>query len=107
LHKSDEAEKVYSYILSQDSEFVPALTNKGFLELTQGHVQLAKQCYDKALAYDPDDHQALMNTAGWYIYEKQFPESEKYLEHVIEKYPDDAQARDLLEKVKNLVHTSQ
>jgi len=101
LHKSDEAEKVYDFILSQNPGLVSALTNKGFLELTKGNAELAKQCYDKALAYDPDDHQALMNTAGWYIYEKQFPESEKYLEQVIEKYPDDAQAKDLLEKVKS------
>jgi len=106
LHKSDEAEKVYDFILSQNPGLVSALTNKGFLELTKGNIELAKQCYDKALAYDPDDHQALMNTAGWYIYKKQYSETEKYLEMAIKKYPDDEQARDLLGKVKAFVGSS-
>lgn len=102
LNKNQDAEEVYNYILAQDSEFVPALTNKGFLELTQGDAELAKQYYTKALAYDPDDHQALMNMAGWYIYEKQYAESEKVLGMVLKKYPNDGQAKELLGKLKGL-----
>jgi tetratricopeptide (TPR) repeat protein len=100
MHKNDEAEKVYNYILSQNPQFVSALTNKGFLELQKGNVDIAKQYYDKALSYDPDDRQALMNTAGWYGFEKQYAKTEEYLEIVLKKYPDDEQAKNLLMKVK-------
>jgi len=70
--------------------------------LQKGKIDMAKQYYDKALSYDPDDRQALMNTAGWYGYEKQYIKTEEYLEKVLKKYPDDAQAIDLLKKVKLL-----
>lgn len=103
LNKNDEAEKVCDYILKQNPEYVSALTNKGFLELKKGNADIAKQCYDKALSYNPDDRQALMNTAGWYVFEKQYAKTEEYLEKVLEKYPGDEQAKDLLEKIKLLV----
>jgi tetratricopeptide (TPR) repeat protein len=102
LHKNDEAEKVCDYILTQNPEYISALTNKGFIELTQGNADIAKQCYDKALSYNPDDRQALMNMAGWYVYEKQYNKTEEYLELVLKKYPDDGQAKDLLNKVQLL-----
>lgn len=105
LHKNDDAEKVYDYILSQNPGFVSALTNKGFLELQKGKADIAKQYYDKALVYDPDDRQALMNTAGWYGYEKQYDKTEMYLEEVLKKYPDDVQAMALLKKVKLLLRS--
>jgi len=106
LNKGDEAEKVYDYILSQNPEFVSALTNKGFLELQKGNAEEAKQCYDKALSYNPDDRQALMNTAGWYVFEKQYNKTEEYLEKVLKKYPDDEQAKDLLRKVKLIIRST-
>lgn len=102
LHKNDEAEKVYDYILSQNPGFVSALTNKGFLELERGNAGLAWKYYDTALSYDPDDQQALMNMAGWYIYGKQYAEGERYLERVIEAHPDDGQAQELLARIKLL-----
>ncbi len=99
LGRNDESEKIYKYILSQNPEYVSAYTNKGFLELQKGHSQQAKEDYDKALSYDPDDRQALMNTAGWYIFQKQYYKARDYLEIVIKKYPDDKQAFDLLQKI--------
>ncbi len=99
LHRNNEAEKVYDYILSQNPDFVSALTNKGFLELQKGNAVRAKEYYDRALSYDPDDHKVLMNIAGWYIFEKQYFKAKDYLELVLKKYPDDAQAADLLNKI--------
>ena len=103
LNKSDEAEKVYNYILTQNPEFVSALTNMGFLELQKGNAEVAKGYYDKALSYDPDDRQALMNMAGWYVYEKQYFKTRDYLEMVLKKYPDDKQASDLLSKILAII----
>ncbi len=103
LNKNNEAEKVYDYILSQNPEYISALTNKGFLELQKGNVEGAKQYYDKALSYNPDDRQALMNTAGWYGYKKQYDKTKEYLELVLKKYPDDTQAKNLLGKIDVLL----
>ncbi len=103
LHKNEEAEKVYDYILTQNPEFVSAYTNKGFLELQKGHTDKAKEDYEKALSYDPDDRQALMNMAGWYVFNKQYNKTGQYLEEVLKKHPNDVQAKDLLEKIKALL----
>ncbi|MGP8217314.1 MAG: tetratricopeptide repeat protein [Bacteroidia bacterium] len=103
LDKLDEAEKIYDFILTQDPEFVSALTNKGFISLKKGNAGQAKNYYDKALALSPDDKQAMLNMAGWYIYEKQFDKAEESLKQVLKKYPDEEQAKSLLQQIKGMV----
>jgi tetratricopeptide (TPR) repeat protein len=98
-NKHDEEEKIYNTILALNPGDVAALTNKGYLELTKGNADLAKQCYDKALVFDPDDRHALMNMAGWYVYKKDYYKTEEYLEKVLKKYPEDKQAMDLQKKI--------
>jgi len=101
LNRDDEAGKVYDFILTQDPEFVSALTNKGYLALRKGNVDVAKEYYDKALALSPDDKQALLNMAGWHIYEKQPAKAKEDLQQVLKKYPEEEQAKALLEQLKN------
>lgn len=100
LNKLDEARKTYDFILTQDPEFISALTNKGFIMLRKRNIQEAKEYYDKALALSPDDKQAMMNMAGWYIYQKQFDKARESLKAVLKKYPDEEQAKDLLKQLK-------
>ncbi|HXP50644.1 MAG TPA: tetratricopeptide repeat protein, partial [Bacteroidia bacterium] len=104
LNKFDEALKVYDFILTQDPEFVSALTNKGYILLRKGDVEQAKTFYDKALALSPDDKQAMLNMAGWYIYQKQFDKAEEGLKQVLRKYPNEEQAKTLLQQVKGMGH---
>ncbi|HTA81505.1 MAG TPA: tetratricopeptide repeat protein, partial [Bacteroidia bacterium] len=99
LNRDDEAGKVYDFILTQDPEFVSALTNKGYLALRKGNVDVAKEYYDKALALSPDDKQALLNIAGWYIYEKQTGKAKESLQLILKKYPDEEQAKTLLQQI--------
>ena len=68
-----------------------------------GNADEAKKCYDKALSYNPDDRQALMNIAGWYVFKKQYFKTKEYLEKVLKKYPDDKQAAELLSKILAIV----
>jgi len=102
LNKLDEAEKVCDFILAQDPEFVSALTNKGFIMLRKGNAAEAKSYYDKALALSPDDKQAMLNMAGWYIYQKQFDKATEGLKQVLKKYPDDEHAKALLQQLKGM-----
>ncbi len=98
-NKFDEAEKIYNFILTQDPEFISALTNKGYIQLRKGNAEQAKTLYDKALALSPDDKQAMMNIAGWYIFEKQINKAQESLKAVLKKYPDEVQAKDLLKQL--------
>jgi tetratricopeptide (TPR) repeat protein len=102
LKRFPEAEKVYDFILTQDPEFVSALTNKGFIALHSGNASKAKEFYDKALSLDPDDKQAMLNTAGWYIFEQKYSEAEEWLNKVLKKYPAEAQAQSLLHELKSM-----
>jgi Flp pilus assembly protein TadD len=105
LKQIDDADRTYDFILTQDPQFISALTNKGYIALLKGDEVKAKSYYDKALALDPDDKQAMLNTAGWYIYKKDYKGAEKYLEMVLKKYPTEVQAKQTLEKLKNLNHS--
>jgi tetratricopeptide (TPR) repeat protein len=101
LHQLTEADKTITIAISQDSTYVSALTNKGYIELLKGNTGLSKQYYDKALTANPDDKQALLNTAGWYIYEKQNANAKEYLKMILKKYPEDSLARSLLAKLNS------
>jgi len=85
----DEAEKEYDFILSQDPDFVAALTNKGYIALHKGNLNKAKEFYSKALAISPDDKQAMLNMGGWYIDTGDYKEAKKYFLKVLEKHPDE------------------
>ncbi len=102
LNRDDEADKTYDFILSQDPEFISALTNKGYIALRKGNADKAKTFYDKALALSPDDKQALLNMAGWYIYEKQADKAKETLQQVLKKYPNEEQAKALLQQLKGI-----
>ena len=96
LNKYDEAEKTYNFILSQDPEFVSALTNKGFIALKRGNADKAKEFYAKALALNPDDKQAMLNMAGWYVYKGDNQTAEQILETALKKYPKDKEIMNVL-----------
>jgi tetratricopeptide (TPR) repeat protein len=102
LNRLTDAKKTYGFILDENPQFISALTNIGYISLLSGDPAAAKQYYDQALALDPDDKQALLNTAGWYIYNKNYKQAKIYLNMVLKKYPDELQAKATLEKLKNI-----
>jgi len=102
LNQLAEANKTYNYILSENPQFIPALTNLGYIYLMSGDPAHAKEYYDKALALDPDDKQALLNTAGWYIFNKNYKQAKVYLAMVLKKYPDDLQAKSTMDKLRGI-----
>ena len=102
LDKKFEARVQYQTVVDQYPEFVPALTNLGYLWLEEGDDQKAEQYYQKALALSPDDEQALMNTAGLYIYRKNYKEAMVYVDRTLKHHPQNKQALQLKAQLQQL-----
>lgn len=100
LNRADEAKKVFADILKSDPEYVPAMSNLGFVILAAEHnLDKSKELYDKALALEPDYEQALLNKAGWYAYNNQLPQARELLHQLLRKHPDNKEAATALSKL--------
>ena len=69
LGSLQEAEKTFQFIIAEDSRFVPARVNLGYIYRLSHRDALAKKELEKALSLDPDNKQALINLAGIYLQE--------------------------------------
>ncbi|CAN5119609.1 hypothetical protein BH09BAC5_BH09BAC5_02130 [soil metagenome] len=90
--KNFEARAQYQQVLDEYSDYVPALTNLGYLWLEEKDDVKAEMYYTKALSLNPDDEQALMNMAGLYIYRTQYPIAIKYIDKTLIVNPKNKQA---------------
>jgi tetratricopeptide (TPR) repeat protein len=100
LNRVGEAKKIFADILKDDPEYVPAMSNLGFIILAAEHdVAKSGELYDKALALDPDYEQALLNKAGWYAYNNQLPQARQLLHQVLRKHPDNKEATAALKRL--------
>ncbi len=97
-----EAEKELNDILKENPKHVSALTNLGFVKLSQGKPQEAEQLYFKALALDPDYEALLLNIAGLYAYKKDFIQSELYLKRILKRHPTHSKATQVLQQIKQV-----
>ncbi len=100
LGRYTDAAETYDYILNQDPQFVSALTNKGYLALVQGNLTSANGYNSAALALDPDNTQALMNMAQYYILKRNYKEAQDYLRRVLIRYPQDAVVKEAMAKLE-------
>jgi tetratricopeptide (TPR) repeat protein len=98
------AEKEFTEILKENPKHVSALTNLGFVKLRQGNVKEAESLYFKALAFDPDYEALLLNIAGLYAYKKDFKQAENYLNRLLKRYPNNEQAKQALQQIKQYIH---
>src|SRR5690606_3817670 len=96
LNKTDEAKKVFEFILSENPKHIGANTNLGFVYLQQGQNARAYDYMRRAQQLDPDHEQNLINLAVWYHNNRQDYLTRKILEHLIKKHPGNAQARAML-----------
>lgn len=96
LNQQSEAEKVFSFILNENPDHVPANTNLGFIHMQQGRNSMAYEYMRRAQQLDPDYEQNLINLAVWYHNNRQYKLAERQLLHLIKKHPDNQQARAML-----------
>lgn len=101
--KLGEAKVQYEEVLKQYPLFTSALTSLGYLWLSSGDDQKAEKMYTDALKNDPDDKTALMNTAGLYIFRKNYAEALKYVNVVLLKNPADEQANQLRTQLQTMI----
>lgn len=98
--KANEAEAQFEFIISEQEDYVSAYTNLGFIRLRSGKVDEALQLYLKALSLDPDNEQALLNTAGWYFYSQEIPTGKRYLKRLLKVNPKHRQANALMQQLE-------
>ena len=97
------AEKEFNEILKENPKHVSALTNLGYIKLTQGKIKEAEQLYFKALSLDPDYEALLLNIAGLYAYKKEFKQAESYLNKIIKRNPNNVKAKQALTQIKQML----
>lgn len=103
VRKINEAKVQYEQVLAQNPMYVSALTSLGYLMLSSGNDVVAEKMYTDALKTDPDDKTALMNTAGLYIFRKNYPVALKYVNIVLVKNPADQQANQMRTQLQTMI----
>lgn len=101
LNKQQEAIERYEFILDENPTYAPAMVNLGFLKLESGADKEAEALYRKALKMDPDNQSAWMNLVGLHLYRNDRAAAEKLLKTLIRNYPNQTQARQLLQKLQS------
>jgi tetratricopeptide (TPR) repeat protein len=97
-----EAVNEYEAVLKEYPKQVMALTNLGYLYLTQGNASKALNTYHKALSIDPDYEPLLLNLAGLYAYQKNYKEAGNYLQKILHKNPKNVKAQNALKQIQML-----
>ena len=99
--RNEDARKNFQFILDENPKFTSAWINLGFLLLSVDHnIQGADLHYDKALALDPDNEQALLNKTGALFYRQKNSDAKKLLQKILKLYPDNDKARVLIKSLK-------
>lgn len=98
--KKFEARSQYQQVITEYPDYVPALTNLGYLWLEEKDDLKAEMYYNRALALNPDDESALMNKAGLYIYRGNYAEAQKYIDRTLKVNPSNPQANQLKMQLK-------
>ena len=96
LGKLPEAMKVFQYIVSENPGHVSAITNLGYINMQQGNNSQSYDLLLKARNLDPDYEQNLVNLAVWYHSNQRNEDAEKCLLHLLNKHPNNEQARAML-----------
>ncbi|MFY8132656.1 MAG: tetratricopeptide repeat protein, partial [Bacteroidia bacterium] len=95
------AKKTLEWIIQENPKEVQAWNNLGFLHLQSGNGAKADECYRKALALDPDYEPLLMNWAGYCLYQGNVREAKKIVGRIIQRNPQNQQAKAILEQLKS------
>ncbi|MDP3558706.1 MAG: tetratricopeptide repeat protein [Bacteroidota bacterium] len=103
LKNYKDAIEQFNFVIKENPKHVSALTNLGFVKLSQGEKSEALGLYKKAQKLDPDYEPLLLNLAGYYAYMKDKNVAKKYLEIILKKNPDNLKAKRALEQVERLL----
>lgn len=91
-----DAKRTFTYIISEQPRYASAHTNLGYIYMQEGNNAMAYDHLRKAISYEPDNKQALINMAVWYHANNRDKDAEKALVRLLKKYPDNEQAKAML-----------
>ncbi len=97
--KTEEAIAQFTFILSENPNYVQAYSNLGYLKLVQGFPAQALKIYTNAQKLDPDNEPLLLNLAGYYMYMGDRESAKKYLNRIISKNPQNLKAKAVLRQM--------
>ncbi|HMQ47392.1 MAG TPA: tetratricopeptide repeat protein [Saprospiraceae bacterium] len=93
LQQPDRAIAVLEGVLRENPKQAVAWCNLGYAYILQGQTQQAEQCYDKAIALDPDYVQALLNKAAARLLQQDKAGAKKLAQRVLRLNPEHAMAK--------------
>lgn len=100
LQDIEQAKKVFRFIINENPRYATAHTNLGYIYLQEGNNAMAYDHLSRAVHYDPDSRQALINMAVWYHANVQDDKAAESLQHLLKKHPDDQQAKAMLMDIR-------
>ncbi len=100
LNKVKEAQDVFTYILSENPDYLSANVNLGFLYMQQGNKTMSYDYLMRALKLNPDYEQTLINLAVWHHNNGNDGNAKKYLSHLLKKHPQNEQAKAMLADIQ-------
>ena len=99
LNRPLEAKRRLEHLLKQQPDYVPAMTNLGFINLQMAEDKEAERLYLLALKLDPDNQAAHMNMVGLMLYRGQKAAAKIKLQQLLKKYPGHLQAQQILQSL--------
>ena len=103
LSNFKDAEEQFNFVIRENPKHVSALSNLGFVKLSQGQQAQAINLYLKAQKIDPDFEPLLLNLAGYYVFMKDKNSAKKQLELILKKNPTNQKAKSALEQIERLL----
>lgn len=103
LNNFNEAIIQFEFVLKENPKHVSALTNLGFIRLSQGQQAEAIRLYTIAQKINPDYEPLLLNLAGYYAFLKNKKEAKRYLELILKKNPQNQKAKMALQQVEHVL----
>jgi Flp pilus assembly protein TadD len=94
---TDEAKKIFEYVLSENPLFINTNINLGYLYMQQGNSTMAYSLMQQARQLAPDAEQNLINLAIWYHNNKQDDLAKSNLLQLLKRHPENEQAKAMLD----------
>jgi tetratricopeptide (TPR) repeat protein len=102
LNKISEAKEIYQNIIIENPQYSIAYCNLGVISMNEGELLKANEYYNKALQYDPDYLQAMINKTNLLMLQNNKNEARNYLKIIEKKYPNNEEVIKLIQKSKYL-----
>lgn len=96
-NKISDAYKNWLWIIKENPMFVQAYSNLGFLKLQLRQLDSSYYYLQKGYSIDPDNAMLLKNLITYYLTTKDIPNARKTILQLLKKYPNDIQAKQLLQ----------